>query len=216
MPSRENHKRLLPIAASSTVSVLILGLLIPGVLYAQAHTFPSTDIFVAQARAESIVCRDFELKRIPPHGSDAWIEVQHHETLEFGTNPDTIVSDYTAAFNYVSGALNDLHEGRLRCPADAATKPLTLLPVHAPEPIPTAASAAPLVQRCVETKTLANDPPPWASKEWKPPEVSMPISSCARLDPGYAKCSCKTVSASRVCRNGMPPWECDPSDLIWK
>src|ERR1700730_5955612 len=113
-------KTLARFALALGASVVVLG--ISGSLHAQGHSFPSADIFVAQARANDIVCRDSTLKRIPPHGSDAWIELQHHETLEF-CNQDTIVSHYSSAYNYVSSALNDLYEGRLRCPANAVTKP---------------------------------------------------------------------------------------------
>jgi hypothetical protein len=38
---------------------------------AQAHEFPSSDIVIAQALANEIVCRDSALGRVPPHGSDA-------------------------------------------------------------------------------------------------------------------------------------------------
>jgi hypothetical protein len=183
---------------------------------AQGHEFPSSDIFVAQARARDIVCRDSMLERIPPHGSDAWIRLEIHEAKEFGTNPDTIVSNDTAAENYISSALSDLYEGRLHCPANAATKALTVLPIRPEKPLPTPVSDAPLVQRCTETKTLANNPPPWAGPGWKPPEVGVPVNSCEHLDPGYTKCSCKTVHAVHVCPNGMPPWRCSPSDLIWR
>lgn len=68
---------------------------------ATAHEFPSSDIFLAQARANDMVCRDSALDRIPPHGSGAWIQLEFREIKEFGTNPDTIVGDETAAENYI-------------------------------------------------------------------------------------------------------------------
>lgn len=75
----------------------------------------------------------------------------------------------------------------------------------------------PLVQRCVETGIQSGDPPPWASNgKWKPMETRKEISSCAHLDPGYTKCSCKTVPATKTCRKPLPPWKCDPSDMIWQ
>jgi hypothetical protein len=63
---------------------------------AEAHEFPCPDIFVAQARANDIVCRDSALDRIPARGFDAWIELEFRKIKEFETNPDTIVSDETA------------------------------------------------------------------------------------------------------------------------
>jgi hypothetical protein len=75
---------------------------------------------------------------------------------------------------------------------------------------------APLVRRCTATKVLPGNPPPWASKGWEPPKVTMSINSCDHLDPGYSECSCKQVRASPVCPNGMPPWRCDQSDWIWR
>jgi hypothetical protein len=179
----------------------------PAAAFAQAHEFPSSDIFVAQARANDIVCRDSALGRIPPHGSNEWIQLEFREVKEFGTNPDTIVSDETSAQNYISSSLNDLNDGRLHCPAKATTKPFTVLPIRAAKPLPTPVSHSPLVQRCTETQTLANEPPPWASAGWKPPQVSMHVKSCAHLDPGYTKCSCKSVPAVRACPNGKPPWD---------
>ena len=161
---------------------------------ADAHEFPSSDIFAAQARANDIVCRDAALGRIPPHGSDAWIQLEFREVREFGTNPDTIAYDETSAENFVSSALNDLNEGSLHCPVNAATKPLTVLPIRPEKPLSAPVSDAPLVQRCTETKTLANEPPPWASKAWKPPQVSASVKSCSHLDPGYTRCSCKEGS----------------------